>query len=93
MTDLETTIRRFIARDIMGEKHESAVKVDDLLLENGILDSAGILEMVAFLETELGIEVSDNEIEAENFMSVESIAQLVKRSDSSNGAKEAKSLR
>ena len=64
--DLETTIRRFIAQEIMGEKHESAVKIDDPLLENGILDSIGILELVAFLETELGIEVSDNEMVPEN---------------------------
>lgn len=53
------------------------VKDADLLLENGIVDSMGVLDLVTFLENEFGIQVSDEELIPENFRSIEQIADFV----------------
>jgi acyl carrier protein len=53
------------------------LKATDLLLENGILDSMGILDVVDFIETGFGIRVEDDDLLPENFQSVERIAAFV----------------
>lgn len=53
------------------------VQVDDSLLESGIIDSLGTLEVVQFLEDEFGVVVSDDEMVADHFESIRSIAALV----------------
>jgi acyl carrier protein len=49
----------------------------DSLLETGVLDSLGILDLVHFLETEFGFQVADEELLPENFQSVDSISVFV----------------
>lgn len=57
---------------------ESIVLGDDTsLLELGIVDSTGVLEVTAFLESEYGIEVLDHEIVPSNMDSINAIAAFV----------------
>ena len=56
------------------------------LLDAGIVDSTGVLEVVSFLEQEFDIEVADRELLPENLDSIGSIAQFVTRKQ---GAPEA----
>ncbi len=51
----------------------SSLKDDQSLLDAGIVDSTGVLEIVQFLETDFGIKVADAEIVPEN---VDSIARI-----------------
>jgi acyl carrier protein len=48
----------------MGFARKRAIGDGDPLLGHGILDSLGILEVVAFVEKEFGITVADDELEA-----------------------------
>ena len=50
---------------------------DDGLLGNGVLDSLGILEVVAFVEGEFGIIIVDDELLPENFQSISSLGAFV----------------
>ena len=43
------------------------IKDSDELLESGIMDSLGILDLVAFIESEFNITVSDEDLSPENF--------------------------
>lgn len=56
---------------------------DASLLDAGIIDSTGTLELIAFLEGELGVPVEDHEITAENLDSVDRIASFVARKTAS----------
>ena len=47
------------------------------LLDSGLIDSAGIFDLVSYLEKEFSIEVLDEEIVPENFETVGSIASFV----------------
>ena len=55
------------------------VKDSDELLESGIVDSLGILDLVAVLETEFRFTVNDEELVPENFRSVDKIAEFTQR--------------
>jgi len=48
-----------------------------LLLQSGIVDSLGILELVAFIEQEFGISVSDDELLPENFQTLQALTSFV----------------
>lgn len=47
------------------------------LLENGAVDSLGILEIVGFLSDKFGIEIEDDDFEPENFESLSSLTRFV----------------
>lgn len=49
------------------------------LLDQGIIDSTGVLEVIAFLEETFGISVDDRDILPENLDSIERIASFVAR--------------
>ena len=66
-------------RTFLEGQFPQAKKVDDKtsLLESGVLDSLGILEVVSFLEQEFGLQIQDDELLPENFQSVESLSSFV----------------
>jgi acyl carrier protein len=53
------------------------VGLHDSLLGGGIIDSLGTLEVVRFLEEDLGVQVTDDEMLADHFESIHAIAQFV----------------
>lgn len=61
----------------MARKHK--ITCEESLLETGIVDSLGVLEIVNYLMDQLGIEVSEEDLTQENFQSVESIVNLIER--------------
>jgi len=58
---------------------ERQVEESDSLLDSGIIDSMGTLEVVDFLETEFEIEVLDDEMVADHFDSITSIAEFIRQ--------------
>ena len=52
---------------------------NDHLLESGILDSLGVLDVVSFVEQEFAITVSDEELVPEYFQTIECLASFVKK--------------
>jgi acyl carrier protein len=76
---MQQTIRKFILDSFLFSNDESLLKDDDSLLERGILDSTGVLELVAFLERDFGVTVADDELVPENLDSVTRIVAFVNR--------------
>src|SRR6185437_5229755 len=75
---VRTGIRQFILQHFpLSQKREFTD--DASLLESGIVDSIGILEIVSYLEQEFAIQVSDDDLLPENFGSVAGIAAFVER--------------
>ena len=56
---------------------KAGVDKDTALLEKGILDSLGILDVVSFLESDFSIVMSDEELVPENFQSLGTLAAFV----------------
>jgi acyl carrier protein len=78
MTEAEKSIRRYIVQELMFQKDENVLKEDDSLLERRIIDSAGMMELVGFLEKEYGITIGRTDIIPENFETIRAIGALVK---------------
>jgi acyl carrier protein len=49
------------------------------LLDQGIVDSTGVLEVIGFIEETFGITVEDSELLPENLDSIQGIAQFIAR--------------
>jgi acyl carrier protein len=49
------------------------------LLDQGIVDSTGVLEVIAFIEREFGLRVPDREVLPENFGSIAAIVSYIDR--------------
>lgn len=69
-------IRKFIYDKFPLAKSKKLVDSSHLL-EEGILDSLGVLELVSYLQDERGIPVEDEELTPENFASIDAIAAFV----------------
>ena len=54
------------------------------LLDSGVVDSMGILEIVTFVEDEFSVELTDEEVLADNFENIQSIANLIAKKTGAN---------
>lgn len=73
---INTEVREFILKKFpLARKRR--VGDSDALLESGLLDSQGVLEVVAFIEQRFSINVEDEELTTENFQSIDRIAAFV----------------
>ena len=70
-------IRTFILENILAGSRGATLDDNDSFLEKGIIDSTGILELVAFIEDEFKIQVRDEELVPDNFDSVSKLAGYV----------------
>ena len=73
--DIKGQLKEFFIDNFMAEM--DGVSDTDSFLENGIIDSTGVLELVLFLEETYNIKVEDDEIIPENLDSLENIASYV----------------
>ena len=77
MTTIER-VRKFITENFyIADK--ASLSDEASLLDKGVIDSTGVLEVVAFLESEFGIQVDDAEILPENLDTIGRIAAYVDR--------------
>jgi acyl carrier protein len=72
-------VRAFIEENFLFRSDLSGLADSDSLLENGVMDSTGILELVAFLESDFSIQMSDAEIVPDNLDSIAAISAYLER--------------
>jgi acyl carrier protein len=78
---LNVQIREFILEKFPLARKQQ-LKDTDALLETGILDSLGVLDLVSYMEQKFSIVVADDELVPENFQSVATMAAYVQRKTS-----------
>ena len=77
--DVKQQIRRYIMENYLFTTDESELADADSLLERGIIDSTGALEVILFLEETFGITVEEEEMVPENLDSVNLILAYLDR--------------
>jgi acyl carrier protein len=70
-------IKSYILENYLFTDDDNALKDGDSFLEQGIIDSTGILEVIFFLEEEFRISVEDDEMIAENLDSINNLVAFV----------------
>ncbi|MFB9950003.1 acyl carrier protein [Rhizobium puerariae] len=72
----QNTVRAFIAENFLF-RADADVANNQSLLETGVIDSTGVLELIAFLEQTYGITVADEEIVPENLDSIDNMTHYL----------------
>ena len=75
---LKQQIRDFVTSNFYVAD-PAALQDQTSLLEHGIIDSTGVLEVIVFLESTFGISVDDSELLPENLDTIERIGAFVER--------------
>ncbi len=75
--DIRSQIRQFLREYFILGNAFDRLDDDASFLENGIVDSTGVIELVAFVEETFGITVEDHEVVPEHFDSVSRLAAYV----------------
>ena len=70
-------IRAFIINNFLFDSEQSTLENDASFLEQGIIDSTGVLELVEWLENTFAIKVEDEELLPDNLDSVDQLVQFV----------------
>jgi acyl carrier protein len=76
---IKEQIRQYLAENFLFSSNGFNLGDDASLLEEGIVDSTGVLELVLFVEETYNVEVADDEIVPENFDTVNNLAAYVGR--------------
>jgi acyl carrier protein len=78
-------VGQFIISELAQGRGITSIDPSDNLLAKGIVDSHGVMELVAFLEERYGISVSDEDLTPENFESIARIDEFVARKQDGRG--------
>lgn len=73
----EKLLRSFILENYLFTDDQSALSNSDSFLQNGILDSMGILEIITFVEEEFGFKIKDEEMVPGNLDSIDNLIAFI----------------
>ena len=75
LTTIKVDVKKYIIETSLSEAN--GITDDTLIFENGLLDSMGLLFLIEFLNENYKLEVNDEELNPENFESINSIVSFV----------------
>ncbi len=73
LKDLEKVLLTEIAVDL----NKKSLQPDEDLLEQGIIDSLGIMKLVLYMEETFGIAIADDDVVPENFQCLNNMVTFV----------------
>jgi acyl carrier protein len=76
--DIEREVHSFVLSNFLFDQSVD-LEPDDSLLDKGLIDSTGVIELVDFLEERYAIKVEDDEVIPANLDSVRNVAKYVDR--------------
>ena len=86
--DNSVNVREFVVENFLFGDGE-VLKDDTSFMEEGIIDSTGILELVFFLEETFGFSIEDDELVPNNMDSLQNIARFIDRKLSASSTADA----
>jgi acyl carrier protein len=76
---MKEILRQFICDNFLFGLQRDSFSDDDSLLEKRIIDSTGVLELIAFLEETFGVKVQDDELLPENLDSINRLVRYIEK--------------
>lgn len=77
MNEFNSKIKEFIMIEVNPDLHLDAIDDDEPLIDSGIIDSLGVLKILAYLDEAFGIDLSAGDIKPQNFRTVRAICDLI----------------
>ena len=72
-------VREFIAKKLAKSREQALVADSENIIETGLLDSLGVMQLVPFIEETFSVTVKDEDIVPENFESVDAISAYIEK--------------
>jgi acyl carrier protein len=82
-TEIQQEIRSFLTEEFLFGQAENLN--DNLPLLGNVIDSQGVIQLIAFIQQRFNIEVEDEEVTATNLASMGNVAALIERKLRSKG--------
>lgn len=80
VNDIEASVRAYVLEQfVYDEDTANTLTSETPLIDNGIVDSFGVLSIIEFLESEYGIQIADEEVVPQNMGTIGGITRLVER--------------
>ena len=76
---LKRELIEFIQENLVAADDGERVSEDTPLIEKGIVDSMGLMQIMGFVEERTGVRIPDDDVRPANFATVASISELVDR--------------
>ncbi len=76
---VERDLRDFLSANYFLGEDPSQLAASSSLIEAGLIDSTGVLELVGYLEEQFSIRITNDELLPENLDSIENIVGFVER--------------
>jgi acyl carrier protein len=70
-------LRGFVVENFLFGQEDFEFSDDDSLMEKGIIDSTGVLELVAFIQENFGVQVDDRDLIPENLDSISKVMRFL----------------
>ncbi len=77
--ETRSTVRNFVIENFLFGDGASLTSDSLSLLDSGIMDSIGVMELVSFLEGDLNIEVPDADLVPNNLDSIDNLVSFIER--------------
>lgn len=77
MSNVEQEITDYIVQEFLHDRPRDLAAGN--LVEEGVVDSLGIMTLIAFVEKQFGARIRPEDVVVENFSTVAAIAQLVRQ--------------
>lgn len=78
-SNLRDQLREFILENYLFTDDQNELSDDSSFLETGILDSMGVLELIAFLNEDLGVKVETGEMVPENLDGIDRLLTFIEK--------------
>ena len=78
MERIESSLRAYIAENILFSGDGYPYDDDVSFLDNGVVDSMSVMDLVLFSEEEFGVTIRDHEITPENFDSIQNLSNYIR---------------
>ncbi len=77
--DIKTPVRQFIAQNVLLGVHQTKIEDATPLVTGGLIDSIGMIGLVAFLEANFKVEFDPREINVHNLDTLQLIEELIRK--------------
>ena len=78
-TEIREQLRRYIAENLLFSDKDYPFEDQASFLKNGVVDSTGVMELVAYVEKKFGVTVDPKEVVPDNFDSIKSLTGYIQR--------------
>ena len=84
--EIKSAIRQFIAENVLLGVHQTKIEDSTPLVTGGLIDSIGMIGLVAFLESQFKVEFDPREINVQHLNTLEQIEELIRKKQAAAGA-------